>query len=173
MAIDDEIQQTVWKSPYQKAVVNTLFTSRVLEEKSARRLKPHGLTSQQFNILRILRGQKGKPASVKLLVERMLDKSSNASRLVDKLLEKNLVQRTTCPADRRAVEVRITEEGLALLETVDRTIDREDEHLSGFTAEDATRLSELLDKLRDAVHAAARASAPPRKPKPKESKTPG
>lgn len=91
MAIDDEIKQTVWKSPYQKAVVNTMFTSRVIEEQSARRLKPYDLTSQQFNILRIIRGQKGQPASVKLLVERMLDKSSNASRLVDKLLEKGYV----------------------------------------------------------------------------------
>ena len=158
MAIDDEIQQTVWKSPYQKVVVNTMFTSRVIEEQSARRLKPYDLTSQQFNILRILRGQKGKPASVKLLVERMLDKSSNASRLVDKLLEKGLVQRTTCPDDRRAVEVRITDSGLALLDTLDRQMDQEREIRKRFTAEEAAQLSSLLDKFRSALREADRAA---------------
>lgn len=161
MAIDDEIKQTVWKSPYQKAVVNTMFTSRVIEEKSARRLKPFDLTTQQFNILRIIRGQKGQPASVKLLVERMLDKSSNASRLVDKLLEKGYVQRTTCPEDRRAVEVRLTESGRSLLESVDRIIDEEDAKLVGFSADDAIQLSALLDKLRDAMHEAEKAPRDP------------
>jgi DNA-binding MarR family transcriptional regulator len=151
MAIDDEIQQTVWKSPYQKAVVNTMFTSRVIEEQAARRLKPYDITTPQFNILRILRGQKGKPASVKLLVERMLDKSSNASRLVDKLLEKGYVQRTTCPDDRRAVEVRITDSGMALLSSIDEQTETSDSKLTGFSAEDATRLSSLLDKLRAAM----------------------
>lgn len=161
MAIDDEIQQTVWKSPYQKAAVNTLFTSRVLEDQTARRLKSHDLSNQQFNILRILRGQKGKPASVKLLVERMLDKSSNASRLVDKLLEKGLVQRTTCPDDRRAVEVRITESGLTLLDVLDRQMDQERQICKGFTPEEAVQLSTLLDKFRSALREADRASAPP------------
>lgn len=161
MAIDDEIQQTVWKNPYQKAAVNTMFTSRVLEEQTARRLKPHDLSNQQFNILRILRGQKGKPASVKLLVERMLDKSSNASRLVDKLLEKGYVQRTTCPDDRRAVEVRITESGLSLLDTLDRQMDQEQRICRGFTPEEAVQLSGLLDKFRSALREADRASDSP------------
>lgn len=159
MAIDDEIQQTTWKSPYQKAAVNTLFTSRVLEDQAARRLKPYDLSTQQFNILRILRGQKGKPASVKLLVERMLDKSSNASRLVDKLLEKGYVQRTTCPDDRRAVEVRITESGMSLLESLDRQMDQEDEIRRCFSAEDAVQLSALLDKFRSALREADRAKS--------------
>ncbi len=160
MAIDDEIKQTVWKGPYQKAVVNTMFTSRVIEEQSARRLKPYDLTSQQFNILRIIRGQKGQPASVKLLVERMLDKSSNASRLVDKLLEKGYVQRCTCPEDRRAVEVRLTESGRSLLETIDRQVDQEDAKLTGFGPDDAIQLSALLDKLRDAMRETEKASNP-------------
>lgn len=164
MAIDDEIQQTVWKSPYQKAAVNTLFTSRVLEDQTARRLKSHDLSNQQFNILRILRGQKGKPASVKLLVERMLDKSSNASRLVDKLLEKGLVQRTTCPDDRRAVEVRITESGLTLLDVLDRQMDQERQICKGFTPEEATQLSGLLDKFRSALREADRATDSPSAP---------
>ena len=151
MTIDEEIRQTSWKSPLQKAVVNVLFTSRFLEEGSNQVLKPHGLTSQQFNILRILRGQKGQPATVKLLVERMLDKSSNASRLVDKLLEKDLVQRVTCPDDRRAVEVRITERGLDLLQAIDRDNQALETAAEGFSADQAQQLSDLLDKLREAI----------------------
>lgn len=152
MSIDQEIHQEKWSSFTQKAVVNTLFTSRVLEERTAARLKPFGLTSQQFNILRILRGQKGKPATVKLLTERMLDKSSNASRLVDKLLEKRLVERVTCPNDRRAVDVLITQDGLDLLQRIDRDGGLDD-RLPTFSEADAQALSDLLDRLRDAVRA--------------------
>ncbi len=149
MTIDEEIRQGSWKSPLQKAVVNILFTSRVLEERTARVLKPHGLTAPQFNILRILRGQKGSPATVKLLVERMLDKSSNASRLVDKLLEKGLVERITCPNDRRAVEIRITSSGLDLLQEIDRREFWEDRPGAILSEAEAHQLSGLLDKLRE------------------------
>ncbi len=152
MSIDKEIQQEKWSSSTQKAVVNTLFTSRVLEDRTAARLKQFGLTSQQFNILRILRGQKGKPATVKLLTERMLDKSSNASRLVDKLLEKGLVERVTCPDDRRAVDVLITPAGSELLARIDLHGGL-DEPLRNFSERDAQALSDLLDRLRDAVRA--------------------
>jgi len=103
MTIDEEIKQTNWESLRQKAMVNTMFTSRVLEAANTTMLKEHHLTLPQYNILRILRGRKGNPSTVKLLTERMLDKSSNASRLVDTLLEKGLVQRVSCPNDRRAV----------------------------------------------------------------------
>jgi len=152
MSISEEIHQERWNSSTQKAVVNTLFTSRFLEDRTASRLKPYGLTSQQFNILRILRGQKGKPATVKLLTERMLDKSSNASRLVDKLLEKGLVERITCPDDRRAVDCLITQAGLDLLSRIDRDGGL-DERYPTFSESDAQTLSDLLDRLRDAVRA--------------------
>jgi len=135
----------------QKAVVNTLFTSRYLEDLSNQRLKPYDLTTQQFNILRILRGQKGKPATVKLLIERMLDKSSNASRLVDKLLEKGLVQREVCADDRRAVEVRITPKAKDLLTAIDQENLAWETRTRAFTSRDALELSRLLDKLRDAI----------------------
>jgi DNA-binding MarR family transcriptional regulator len=151
MTIDEAIQQTKWESQLQRAVVNVLYTSRCLEAQSGRVLREHGLTSPQFNVLRILRGQKGKPASVKLLTERMLDPSSNASRLVDKLLEKGLVERATCPNDRRAVEVRITRSGAELLERLDepaRSWLPPSEH---FPESDSRRLCELLDRLRDAL----------------------
>lgn len=156
MTIDEEIHQTNWVSLRQKAMVNTMFTSRVLEEISAAVLKEHDLTLPQFNILRILRGQKGNPATVKLLTERMLDKSSNASRLVDKLLEKNLVQRISCPNDRRAVEVTITPAGLDVLSRVDPRQAAWDAPHPSFTEEDARTLSDLLDRLREAVREASK-----------------
>lgn len=151
MTIETEIQQTKWESFRQKAVINVLYTCRVLEESNEALLRPFDLTLPQFNILRILRGQKGKPATVKLLTERMLDKSSNASRLVDKLLEKELVNRVSCPNDRRAVEVTVTEEGLALLRIIDRELRRIDAPHPGFGEDDARQLSDLLDRLRTTV----------------------
>jgi DNA-binding MarR family transcriptional regulator len=151
MSIDEAIQQGKWDNAHHKAIVNIMYTSRFLEERAGAVVKPHGITLPQFNILRILRGQKGKPASVKLLTERMLDKSSNASRLVDKLLEKGLVQRATCPKDRRAVEVTITETGLELLETMAAWA-RENEPIPANLSEaEAGLLSDLLDKLREAM----------------------
>ena len=150
MTIDEEIHQTNWSSFRQKAMVNTMFTSRVLEEMSVSLLKEHDLTLPQFNILRILRGQKGNPATVKLLTERMLDKSSNASRLVDKLLEKRLVQREGCPDDRRSVEVRITDAGLELLDRIDRENEGWEISAPSFSDNEARQLSDLLDKLRGA-----------------------
>jgi len=153
MGIDEAIQQGKWDNAHHKAIVNIMYTSRFLEERAAAVVKPHGITLPQFNILRILRGQKGKPASVKLLTERMLDKSSNASRLVDKLLEKGLVQRATCPKDRRAVEVTITETGLELLETMAAWA-RENEPIpANLSDAEASLLSDLLDKLRESMAA--------------------
>ncbi len=116
MRIEDEIQQKKFKSEYQKAHINILFTAAWLNQQNQQILKPLGISSQQFNILRILRGMHPQPASIKLLTERMIDKMSNASRLVDKLLAKDLVQRNESGADRRRVDVVITNKGLQLLE---------------------------------------------------------
>jgi len=151
MTIEIEIHQARWESFRQKAVINILYTCRVLEESNEALLKPFDLTLPQFNILRILRGQKGKPATVKLLTERMLDKSSNASRLVDKLLEKGLVNRISCPNDRRAVEVTITQAGLDLLKFVDKEVRSFSAAHPDFTEADARQLSDLLDRLRITV----------------------
>lgn len=151
MTIDEEIRQTRWESFRQKALVNVLFTSRVIEDVHSGKLKIWDLTLPQFNILRILRGQKGNPATVKLLTERMLDKSSNASRLVDKLLEKGLVRRVSCPNDRRAVEVTITSEGLRVLDEIAKEHPEGPSTGPGLTEEEARTLSDLLDRLRDTV----------------------
>ncbi|WP_239691949.1 MarR family winged helix-turn-helix transcriptional regulator [Hymenobacter coccineus] len=115
MRIEDEIKQPVFRSAYEKAIINLTYTAGWLQVRQAAAFKPFGLTLPQFNLLRILRGQHPRPATVALLIDRMLDKTSNASRIVDRLEEKQLVTRTVCPANRRAVDIRITEAGLDLL----------------------------------------------------------
>ena len=151
MRLEDEIKQPTFQSQAQKAYLNILFTASWLSQRQLVAFRPLGLTSPQFNVLRILRGQHPKPATVALLIDRMLDKTSNASRIVDKLEEKHLVTRTVCPANRRAVDIRITEAGLRLLQQVDEE-GLANPNRNGFDklSDDELRtLSELLDKLRD------------------------
>lgn len=151
MRIEDEIKQPTFQSEQQKAGINLVFTAGWLTVRQSAAFKPYGLTLPQFNILRILRGQHPKPATVALLIERMLDKTSNASRIVDRLEEKKLVTRQVCPSNRRAVDIRITEAGLLLLRRID------DESASSFASvglanlsdADLQKLNQLLDKIRD------------------------
>src|SRR6476469_1904999 len=148
MRIEDEIKQPTFKSENQKAYINLAFTAGWLQQRQACAFKPYGLTLPQFNILRILRGQHPLPATVALLIDRMLDKTSNASRIVDRLEEKKLVTRTVCPANRRAVDIRITEAGLDLLHRIDQdgaTI----QHLGQLSEDELRQLNTLLDKIRE------------------------
>ncbi|GAA4017520.1 MarR family transcriptional regulator [Hymenobacter fastidiosus] len=149
MRIEDEIKQPAFKDPYQKAHINVMFTAGWLGQRQAATFRSYGITPPQFNILRILRGQHPKPATVNLLIERMLDKTSNASRIVDKLEVKQLVTRTTCPSNRRAVDIRITEAGMTLLQQMDDAAALQIMGLQNLTPEEATQLSALLDKIRD------------------------
>ncbi|GAB3951687.1 MarR family transcriptional regulator [Spirosoma harenae] len=150
MSIETDIKQTTpFKSPYHRVMVNLIYTSNWTAASQMHLLKPSGLTLQQYNVLRILRGQYPNPVKVSDITERMLDKMSNASRLVDKLLAKKLVLRTECPRDRRAVDVVITEAGLELLKEVDVDQNRwSDEQKCKLSEEEAIQLSQLLDKLR-------------------------
>jgi DNA-binding MarR family transcriptional regulator len=150
MKLEDEIQQRAFKDAYQKAHLNVVFTAGWLQQRMAAFLKPYGLTLPQYNVLRILRGQHPKPATVNLLIERMLDKTSNASRIVDKLEAKALVTRQVCPSNRRAVDIRITAAGLDLLQRTDELVHQQDTNtLRNLTSEEASLLSDLLDKIRD------------------------
>lgn len=151
MSIEADIKQTTpFRSPYQRVLVNVMYTSNWLASSQMQMLKPFGLTLQQYNVLRILRGQSPNPVKVSDITERMLDKMSNASRLVDKLVAKKLVLRTECPSDRRAVDVVITDAGLALLTKLDVHQGEWSEiQRSKLTEEEAFQLSQLLDKLRD------------------------
>jgi len=149
MRIEDEIRQKKFKSEFQKAHINILFTAAWLSQQNQKILKPLGISSQQFNILRILRGMHPQPASIKVLTERMIDKMSNASRLVDKLLAKDLVQRCESGADRRRVDVFITDKGLQLIEKASIAVeDSMYRDMAMLSEEEAARLNELLDQLR-------------------------
>ena len=150
MSIETDIKQTTpFKTPYHRVMVNLMYTSNWLADSQMRLLKPFGLTPQQYNVLRILRGQYPNPVKVSDITERMLDKMSNASRLVDKLVAKNLVLRTECPSDRRAVDVVITDQGMALLKRLDvHQAGWDTTQGSKLTEEEAIQLSELLDRLR-------------------------
>lgn len=149
MDIEKEIGQTIqFKSEIHKVAVNILFTASWLQLKNTETLKPYELTPQQFNLLRILRGQHPNPASVNLLMQRMLDKSSNASRLVDRLEEKGFALRTTNKKDKRAVDVSITPKGLEVLKKIDDNIGLLEFHLDGISEVDARQLNNLLDQLR-------------------------
>lgn len=148
MSIEKDIKQANFKSPYSKAVINILYTNNWLQSLQVEVFKPFDLTLQQYNVLRILRGQYPNPITVIAIIERMLDKMSNASRLVDKLLAKELVIRRLCPHDRRAVDVIITEKGLGLLEELDTLQSQWEDKLRGLTEIEALQLSNLLDKMR-------------------------
>ncbi len=149
MGIEQAIQQPKFTSEYHKLAVNIIYTSSWLSLTHQHVLKPYNLTIQQFNILRILRGQKGQPLSVNCLIERMVDRSSNASRIVDKLQEKQLVERSVCPNDRRQVEVRITNNGLKLLSEVDEPMKNAAKALEGLSIKEAELINTLLDKMRE------------------------
>lgn len=149
MSIEQDIKQSTFRNPHHRMMVNLMYTSNWVANTQMHLLKPHGLTLQQYNVLRILRGQYPNPVKVSDITERMLDKMSNASRLVDKLVLKKLVQRTECPSDRRAVDVIITDKGLTLLKKLDAIQDEYEVTLnSKLTNEEATTLSQLLDRLR-------------------------
>jgi DNA-binding MarR family transcriptional regulator len=119
-----------------------------MRERTATILEEEDITPQQFNILRILRGSNPKPLSTLQIRERMLDKMSDTSRIVDRLIAKGLVRKNTCKADRRLVDVAITEKGLKMLERLDRKQDDMDGILSNLTEKEANQLSDLLDKIR-------------------------
>lgn len=147
MKLEQEISSK-FESSYQKAAINIIYTYGWLTTNLRSRLNKYDITLQQFNILRILRGQYPNPATVNLLKERMLDKMSDASRIVDRLVQKELVNRRTNPQDRRAVDITISDKGLELLAKLDTQmsiIDLVNDHL---TEEEAVQLSDLLDKFR-------------------------
>ncbi|MEM9329311.1 MAG: MarR family transcriptional regulator [Bacteroidota bacterium] len=153
MSIEEDIKQEQFKSEFSKAVVNIIYTHGWLHQHHQELFKRHGLTTPQFNILRILRGQYPSASTVNLLIDRMLDKSSNASRIVDRLETKGLVIRKQCPTDRRAVDVFISEEGLELLELMDNEMGRWETDYCALNEADAKELNRLLDKMRSAITA--------------------
>lgn len=148
MSIEKAIKQSKFKSIYHKLVINLTYSGNWIVHQQHEIFREHDLTLQQYNVLRILRGQHPNPMKVSSISERMLDQTSNTSRLVDKLLIKKLLIREISSADRRAVDVKITRNGLDLLTLIDPTIDEWEKKLHTISPEEAETLNNLLDKLR-------------------------
>ncbi|MBK6983755.1 MAG: MarR family transcriptional regulator [Bacteroidetes bacterium] len=149
MRLEDEIQQKKFKSIQQKLMLNLIYTTNWLTSKQDSLFKDSDITVQQYNVLRILRGQYPNPCSIKLIKERMLDRMSDTSRIVDKLYTKKLLERNECPNDRRSVNVIISDKGLELLKSLDYIDDLSKQSLKSLTTAEINTLNELLDKLRD------------------------
>lgn len=149
MKLEEAIKQTAFKTEEERLVINLVYTSGWLSSEQNRFFKRFGISSQQYNVLRILRGQFPNPASVGLIQERMLDKMSNASRLIEKLKQKKLVKRSECSKDRRQVDVLITDDGLKLLENIDKLNGEMHSICNTLNQTEKKKLNELLDKLRN------------------------
>ena len=148
MGIEKDIQQTNFRNEFQKMSINIIYTANWLNEKMGQILATEDITQQQFNILRILRGSEC-PLSTLKIRERMLDKMSDTSRIVDRLIVKDLVEKTACVKDKRLVDITVTKKGLQLLEKLDALNEQIDSILKGVSEKEATTINQILDKLRE------------------------
>ena len=148
MSIESDINQRKFRNEYQKAVINLIYTYNWVNEKSKLILEKGDVTGQQFNILRILRGA-GQPLSTLQIRQRMLDKMSDTSRIVDRLIVKGLAKKFICKNDKRLVDVIITEKGKKLLEKLDSYENEMDGILGNLSEADAKTFNKLLDKIRN------------------------
>lgn len=148
MGLEQEIQQPAFRNEHHKAMVNIIYTSNFLLERVKAFVENEDITHQQYNILRILRGST-KPLSTLQIRERMLDKMSDTSRIVGRLLKKGLADKKMCPTDKRLVDVTITPLGLQLIERLDNQNIVLDKLTSNLEPKEAEKLNALLDKLRD------------------------
>jgi DNA-binding MarR family transcriptional regulator len=148
MRLEDEIVQQKFDNEYHKIAINIFYTSNWLTNIHTEIFKPFNLTVQQYNILRILRGQYPNNVNLKLIKERMLDKMSDVSRLIERLREKSLVDRQTCKSDRRHMDVCITQDGLELLNKLDSEVKKVNEIFTSLSETEIETLNTLLDKLR-------------------------
>lgn len=167
VSIEDEIKQPRFAELAEKALVNLIYTTNFFEARAEQLLKSYELTPQQYNILRILRGQQGQAISLLEVKSRMLDRNPDVSRIVDRMVRKGLVDRQICPTDRRQADLTITAHGLELLSRIDPHISSGYDTLRELKDSDLERLSQLLDRARGGQslgggrrHPARRASAP-------------
>ncbi|UCH25848.1 MAG: MarR family transcriptional regulator [Trueperaceae bacterium] len=148
MRIEDEIKQATFENEYQKLAVNLLYTQKRFETLFEQALAPYSISPEQFNVLRILKGKHPKPMGIKDIQERMLNKMSNTSRLVEKLKQKGLVERIACERDRRAVDVTLTPEGIEHLTVLNEVAATNHRRFASLSEKEAQTLNHLLDKLR-------------------------
>ena len=148
MGIEKDIQQTNFRNEFQKMGINIIYTANWLNEKMGQILSTEDITQQQYNILRILRGSDA-PLSTLKIRERMLDKMSDTSRIVDRLIVKGLVEKFACVKDKRLVDITVTKKGLQLLEKLDALNESIDSILNGVSEKEAHTINQILDKLRE------------------------
>ena len=148
MKLEDEIQQKKFKSDQHKLAINILYTYNWLSYRNHQNFKNENITIQQYNVLRILRGQHPEPCNLKLVKERMLDRMSDTSRIVDKLKAKGFLERRECPNDRRNVDLLITAKGLELLKSLDYVDDQFKNTFKNLSSSELKQLNDLLDKAR-------------------------
>jgi DNA-binding MarR family transcriptional regulator len=149
MNLEEEIKSSKFESEMHKAHINILFSAAWIRSKISQFLKQHSLTHEQFNVLRILRGQSPESICMMDVASRMLDRNSNVTRIADKLLQKNWAVRQKSETDKREVRISITDEGLALLKKIDLLLQTQKVHQSNLTNTEAQLLNALLDKMRD------------------------
>ncbi len=149
MGIEKDIRQTRFRSEHQKVSINILYTYGWVMERTKEIVGIEDITPQQYNILRILKGSFPQPLSTLQIRERMIDRMSDTSRIVDRLVAKSLVKKGTCKKDRRLVDITITEKGKKLLERLDSRQDELDKIVGNITKKEASMLSDLLDKIRN------------------------
>lgn len=149
MKLEEEIKQTKFESEHLKAVLNVMVTNNWIVGRHAKFLKQYDLSLPQYNVLRILRGAKSKPMMLSDISDRMLDKMSNATRLVEKLKLKGLVDRELCESNRRQVDISITESGMELLTAIDAPLATFSKDYLNITADEAILLNTILDKWRN------------------------
>ena len=147
MGIEKDIQQVNFRNEFQKMGINLLFTANWLNERIGRVLATEDITQQQYNILRILRGSECALSTLKIR-ERMLDKMSDTSRIVDRLIGKGLVEKTACLKDKRLVDITLSKKGLVLVDKLDQFNDQIDAVLKGVDEKEAQAINQLLDKIR-------------------------
>ncbi|HQW84278.1 MAG TPA: MarR family transcriptional regulator [Ferruginibacter sp.] len=148
MSLEKDITQLKFRNEYQKGIINLIYTYNWINEKMKSYFDKESITAQQFNILRILRGA-GNPISTLQIRERMLDKMSDTSRIVDRLVLKGLAKKNVCKSDKRLVDVSISDKGLQLLSKLDNYENDMDAALQNLTIADAKTLNKLLDKIRN------------------------
>ena len=150
MKIEDEIQSK-FRNEKHKAMVNLQFTQLAISNKLGEVFKRSNISAQQYNVLRILRGQYPNSASIGLIKDRMLDKNSDVSRIIDRLKRKKLLERKECKLDRRQKDVTISDEGLKLLETLDQDLSSIEKVIANVSEEDAVKLNSILDEIRQSL----------------------
>lgn len=149
MGLEEDIKQgRKFKNEYEKLIVNLIYTNSWISEQQLNMFKPFGISSAQYNVLRILRGHHPKPCTINTIIDRMIDRMSNASRIVDRLEAKGLVAREVCLVDRRAKDVLITQKGLDLLDEVEVASKLWMERFNEITEDKIKAANDLLDELR-------------------------